>query len=106
MTTFDEREKAFENRFVHDEHLRFRAEARRNHAAGLWAAGLLGLSGAEADRYAEEVLAAATLGNGSETVISKLAEDLRAASPPVSEHLIRLHMDHALAEATQHLMTE
>ena len=56
MTTFDERETAFENKFAHDAELKFKAEARRNKLVGLWAAGLLGKSGAEAAAYASEVV--------------------------------------------------
>ena len=48
MTTFDDRETAFESKFAHDADMQFRAEARRNKLAGLWAAGLLGKSGDEA----------------------------------------------------------
>ena len=56
MTTFDRREEAFENQFAHDEELRFKAIARRNKMLGLWAAGKLGLAGAEADSYALAVV--------------------------------------------------
>ena len=58
MTTFDKREDAFENRFAHDAELQFKAEARRNKLLGLWAAGLLGKTGAAADAYAKDVIAA------------------------------------------------
>ncbi len=57
MSTFDKREDGFEKKFVHDEELRFKANARRNKLLGLWAAGLLGKSGADADAYAQEVIA-------------------------------------------------
>ena len=52
MTTFDDRERAFETKFAHDEELRFRVIARRNRLLGGWAARLMGLSDAEADAYA------------------------------------------------------
>ena len=58
MTTFDKRKDAFENKFAHDEELRFKAESRRNKLLGLWAAGLLGKTGADADAYAKDVIAA------------------------------------------------
>ena len=57
MTTFDKREQGFENKFAHDEELRFKAEARRNKLLGLWVAEKLGKSGADADAYAREVVA-------------------------------------------------
>ena len=58
MTTFNDRENAFESKFAHDSEMQFRAEARRNKLLGLWAAGLLGKSGADADAYAMEVVMA------------------------------------------------
>ncbi len=54
MSTFDDRERAFESKFAHDTEMQFRAEARRNKLVGLWAAGLLGKSGDEAAEYAHE----------------------------------------------------
>ena len=38
MTTFNDREKGFENKFAHDEEMQFKAAARRNKLLGLWAA--------------------------------------------------------------------
>ena len=58
MTTFDKREEGFEKKFAIDEELKFKANARRNRLLGLWAAAKLGLSGAEADAYAKEVVVA------------------------------------------------
>ena len=49
MTTFDDRKDAFEKKFAHDEELRFKATARRNKLLGLWAAGQLGKTGADAE---------------------------------------------------------
>ena len=53
MTTFDDREAAFERKFVLDEDQRFRAIARGNRYFGLWAADKLGKSGDEAADYAK-----------------------------------------------------
>ena len=105
MTTFDDREKAFENRFAHDQELFFRAEARRNHDVALWAAGLLGRRGEEAENYAAAVLAVA-LEAGGEAVIGKLRQDFAAADVHVSEHQIRNHMDIELAKALERLRSE
>ena len=58
MTTFDKREEVFENKFAHDEELRFKAHARRNKLVGLWAAGKLGLAGEAAEAYAKAVVTA------------------------------------------------
>ena len=76
MTTFDDRENAFETKFALDAELQFKVEARRNKLAGLWAAGLLGKTGEEADAYALEVVSADFEEAGSEDVVRKLAGDL------------------------------
>ncbi|TCS60208.1 DUF1476 domain-containing protein [Primorskyibacter sedentarius] len=76
MTTFDDRESAFENKFAHDEEMKFRAEARCNKLLGLWAAELLGKTGADADAYAREVIKADFEEAGHEDVVRKVAGDL------------------------------
>ena len=75
-TTFDKREEGFENQFAHDEELRFKAIARRNKMLGLWAAGLLGKSGADAEAYAKEVVLAEFDEGGDNDVVRKLVKDL------------------------------
>ena len=70
-TTFDDREKAFEAKFAHDAEMQFKAEARRNRLLGLWAAGLLGKSGEEAELYAREVIKADFEEAGEEDVFRK-----------------------------------
>ena len=76
MTTFNDREKAFENKFAHDEEIQFKTYARRNKLLGLWAANLLGKTGAEADSYAMEVVRADFVEIGQEDVFRKLCDDL------------------------------
>lgn len=76
MTTFNDREKAFESKFAHDEEMRFRAYARRNKLLGLWAAELLGKTGADAEAYAMEVVRADFEEIGQEDVFRKLSRDL------------------------------
>jgi hypothetical protein len=76
MTTFDDRESAFENKFAHDEEMKFRAEARCNKLLGLWAAELLGKTGDEAQAYAKEVVIADFEEAGHEDVVRKVAADL------------------------------
>ena len=56
MTSFDERENAFEAKFAHDSELQFKAEARRNKIVAQWAAGLLGKTNDEISAYVGEVI--------------------------------------------------
>ncbi len=76
MTTFDDRENAFENKFAHDEEMKFKAEARTNKLLGLWAAEMLGKTGADADAYAVEVIKADFEEAGHEDVVRKVSGDL------------------------------
>ncbi|WP_425070344.1 DUF1476 domain-containing protein [Sagittula sp. S175] len=76
MTTFDDRENAFENKYAHDQEMQFRAEARTNKLLGLWAAELLGKTGDDANAYAIEVVKADFEEAGHDDVIRKVAADL------------------------------
>ncbi|MBW4983392.1 DUF1476 domain-containing protein [Mameliella sp. CS4] len=76
MTTFNDRENAFENKYAHDEEMKFKAEARANKLLGLWAAELLGKTGSDADAYAVEVIKADFEEAGHEDVVRKVAGDL------------------------------
>jgi hypothetical protein len=103
MTTFDKREDAFEKKFAHDAELQFKAEARRNHLLGLWAAGLLGKSGAEAEAYATEVIAADFEKVGEEDVFAKIRGDFDAAGVDQSDHQIRRTMADLLQAAIEEI---
>ena len=99
MTTFDKREEGFEKKFAHDEELKFKAEARRNKLLGIWAAGKLGLSGAAADAYAKEVVAADFEEAGDNDVLRKVRKDFDGKSVAVADADIRRAMDELMAQA-------
>lgn len=103
MTTFDDREKAFENKFAHDAEMQFKAEARRNKLLGLWAAGLLGLSGDAAEEYAKSVVMADFEEAGSDDVVRKIAADL---GDRATEQTIRAKLAELAPVAKSQLMTE
>ena len=100
MTSFDNRKDAAEKKFAHDAELEFKAGARRNKLAGLWAAEQKGLSGAEADAYAKSVVMADFEEAGDEDVFRKLRGDLPAS---VSDHVIRRTMDELMAKAIEQI---
>jgi len=99
MSTFDKREDAFEKKYVHDEELRFRAEARRNKLMGLWAAEKLGKTGADADAYVVDVMRADVVQASDEDVFQKIRADFDAAGVAQSDHQIRRTMDEFLSRA-------
>lgn len=103
MTTFDKREEAFEKKFVIEEELRFKAEARRNRQLGLWAAEQLGKSGPAADAYAREVIAAEFQEGGDAEVVRKVAGDLAAKGIAIGEQEIRAKMDELMGVAIAQL---
>lgn len=101
MTTFDDRENAFEAKFAHDEEMQFKAQARCNKLLGLWAAALLGKAGDEAEEYAKSVVKADFEEAGHEDVVRKVAADLGDKSSPED---IRAKMADLLVEAKAQLM--
>ncbi len=98
-TTFDKREEGFEKKFAHDEELRFKASAKRNKMLGLWAAEKLGLSGAEAEAYAKEVVVADFEKPGDDDVFQKIRRDLDAKKIAVPDQDIRRIMQELMAQA-------
>lgn len=103
MTTFDDRENAFEAKYAHDEEMTFKAVARRNKLTGLWAAGLLGKSGTDADDYAKSVVLADFEEAGHEDVVRKLVADL---GDKADANTIRAKMDEMMAVAKDQIMKE
>ena len=99
MSSFDSREKGFENKFAHDEELKFKATARRNKLLGLWAAEKLGLTGEEAENYAKSVVKADFEEPGEEDVFRKIRGDFDEKSVDQSDHQIRRTMDDLMHEA-------
>ena len=103
MTTFDERESAFENKFAHDSELQFKAEARRNKLLGLWAAGLMGKTGADAEAYARDVIRADFQEAGDDDVFRKVRDDLGGK---VDDAALRAKMTELMTAARQQILTE
>jgi len=98
-----DRKDAFENKFAHDAELRFKAEARRNKMLGLWAAEKLGKTGADAEAYAKEVIAADFEEPGDEDVFRKIRGDFDAAGIEQSDHQIRRTMDELMVKAAEEI---
>lgn len=106
MSTFDDREKAFENKYAHDAEMQFKAEARRNKKLGLWAAEQMGLAGDDAANYANSVVVADLEEPGDDDVFRKVAADFSAKGVAVSDADLRSKMDTLLAEAKGEIFSE
>jgi len=103
MTSFDDRENAFEAKFAHDAEMQFRADARRNKLLGLWAAGLMGREGEAALDYAREVIKSDFEEAGDEDVFRKVKRDLAGLADDAT---IRSQMQALMVEAKAQLMRE
>lgn len=103
MTTFDDRENAFEAKFAHDADMLFKATARRNKLLGLWAAELMGKSGDAAADYAKDVVRSDFEEAGDEDVYRKIAGDL---GDKADEATIRTKMVELMATAKGQIMSE
>ena len=99
MTTFENRENAFENKFAHDADLLFKITARRNKLVGQWAAEKMGLTPEETTAYATSVVQADFEEAGDEDVIRKLLGDLTSAGIDVDDAMIRAALEDKMVEA-------
>jgi len=99
MTTFDDRQRAFETKYARDQELQFKVVARRNRLLGQWAAKKMGLTEAEADAYARDVIRADFEEAGDDDVIRKLLGDLTSAGVEIDDAAIREQLEHKTVEA-------
>ena len=104
MGSFDDRERAFETKFAHDEEMKFRIIARRNRLLGAWAAKQMGLSEAESESYAKDVVRADFEEAGDEDVIRKVLGDLTGAGIEVTDAEIRQALEHKTVEARRQII--
>ena len=94
---------AFENKFAHEEALRFKAMSRRNRLLGLWAARQLGKSDAEAATYAGTVVMADFEEAGDADVVRKVVSDLDRAGVPADEGKVRRVLEGFMDRATEEI---
>ncbi len=106
MALFDDRKKVQENKFVHDQGLRFKMTARRNKLLGLWLAGEMGKTGESAEAYAREVIEADFERPGDDDVVEKAMADIREAGLDIDEHKLRTRMAALEKEAESQVKSE
>lgn len=104
MTTFDERERAFETQFARDQEMQFKITARRNKLLGAWAAEKMGLSAVEAESYARDVIRADFEVAGDSDVVKKLLGDLTTAGVEIDEAEIQAEIERKSVEARRQLI--
>ncbi|MDE2109880.1 MAG: DUF1476 domain-containing protein [Alphaproteobacteria bacterium] len=101
---FEERKKTHEDKWAHDEELRFKIAARRNKLLGAWAAAELGLSDAAAESYAKAIVAADLC--GADHMFRKIRQDFDAAKLAHSDRVIQRRMAELLAAAADEILHE
>ena len=106
MSSFDDREKAEEARYAHDEELNFKTNARRNRLLGEWVAGQLGLEGADIAAYAKQVVISDFDRPGDEDVFEKIWADLQEKGVDLSEHRVRKQMEELITTAREQVRSE
>ena len=99
MSSFEEREKGFEKKFVRDEELQFKVNARRNKYLGEWAATKLGKSEKDSATYIDEVIKSDFAEPGDEDVFKKIQNDFKNASVSMSDEEIKGQMNLLLERA-------
>jgi hypothetical protein len=104
--SFEEREKGFESKWIHDQEMRFRVYSRRNRLLGLWAAGEIGLKGEEANAYANEIVAAEFEKGGEAAIFAKIRHDFDSHHIQFSDHMIRRKMADLLDTAKTEIERE
>ena len=104
MSQFDDRERAFETKFAHDEEMKFRVIARRNRLLGEWAARKMGLSQAETESYAKDVVRSDFEEAGEHDVIRKVLGDLTSAGVDCDEEKIREALKNKEIEARRQII--
>lgn len=106
MSGFEDREKAFESKYAHEEKLGFDVEARGSKLFGLWAAKQMGLEGPDALTYAHEVVESNLEEAGFEDVLRKVRADFEEKNIKVSAHMMKVELDKALEEAKKQIMSK
>ena len=99
MSKFDEREKSFEKKFIRDEELQFKINAKRNKYLGEWAAKKLGKIDDDKITYIQEVIKSDFAEPGDEDVFRKIQSDFKKASISISDSEIREQMSSLLENA-------
>jgi hypothetical protein len=101
MTTFDNREQAYESKFAHDQDLKFKAESRRNKMLAEWAAAKLGITGVALEDYVKAVRKADLAEKGDDDVFRKVKQDFADKGVAITDAEIRATMGEFLGTAVR-----
>ena len=103
MTTFDDREHAFEAHFAFEEELEFKVRARRDRLVGLWAGGLMGLKDEALEAYVASLVRADLSTPDTQEVYQKVVADFGGHSVAVRPQEVRARIAELTTEAREHM---
>jgi hypothetical protein len=106
MTTFEERERAFENKFSHEQEVLFKILVRRARLLGLWAAEQMKFNEAEATAYARAIVDADLEHTGPSDLIRHVCSDLESHGVDISRHRVEKEAELLLALAHDQVKRE
>lgn len=98
MTIFDQREQAFERKFVNGEDVKFRARARRNKMLALWVCSQLGSDKEHQETYVRELVGLGSA-EGCQEVLNRVYLDLSSTDLRISKVVIWRQMEAFTREA-------
>ena len=104
--TLQQREKSHEAKFKMDEELRFKAESRRNRLLALWAAEKMGMTPAETESFAKDVVIADFKEPGSGDVIRRVRREFEKRKLEMTEPTISKQMDRLYSVAIEQIASE
>ena len=100
MTTFDERERAFETKYAHDEEMRFKLIAKRNVLFGRWVGEQLGKTGDDLEAYAKSVVVADLEEAGDDDIFRKVEADLKDGGITIDRVTLKTKLSAFLQEVS------
>jgi hypothetical protein len=98
---FEERERAYEAKWAHDEETLFKIQVRRNELLGRWSAGELGLSAAAAADYVQSVIKIGVAAKGVDPLFKKIRDDFAAAKVPLSDQALSRKIEEFFTAASR-----
>lgn len=104
--SFEDRQNSFENKYKHDQELKFKVEARLAKLFGQWVAGELGLDPDKIADYAKEMVSTQLDAPGNDDIINKGLSDLKAAGKDMPRASLEAKAAQLEAQAKEQIMSE
>ena len=104
MTSFEDRKKGYEAKYLKDQEAQFKIRAKRNKFLGLWAAEII--KPENIDEYVKEVRLSDLEKPGDDDIIDKLLEDFKNKSVNISREEIVKKINECQQQGTNEFMKE